>query len=45
MVFINEKLWLGEIKVKLSLDADFASKSAIDKIKKIGGKLTLKNSK
>ena len=35
----------GEIKVKLNIEADFASNSAKEKIEKIGGKLTLKNSK
>ena len=35
----------GEIKVKLNIEADFASKTAKEKIEKIGGKLTLKNSK
>ena len=35
----------GEIKVKLNIEADFVSKTAKEKIEKIGGKLTLKNSK
>ena len=35
----------GEIKVKLNVEADFASSSAKEKIEKIGGKLTLKKSK
>ena len=35
----------GEIKVKINVEADFASSSAKEKIEKIGGKLTLKTSK
>ena len=32
----------GEIKVKINIEADLASKSAVDKLKKIGGSLQLK---
>ena len=35
----------GEIKVKLNIEADFVSNSAKEKIEKIGGKITIKNSK
>ena len=32
----------GEIKVKINIEADLASKSAVDKLKKIGGSIQLK---
>ena len=32
----------GEIKVKINIEVDLASKSAVDKLKKIGGSLQLK---
>tara|TARA_B100001121_G_C18346677_1_gene460553 strand:+ start:42 stop:494 length:453 start_codon:yes stop_codon:yes gene_type:complete len=32
----------GEIKVKINIEADLASKSAVEKLKKIGGSLHLK---
>ena len=35
----------GELKSKLIIEADYASKSAIQKLEKIGGKITLKKSK
>ena len=35
----------GEIKDKLVIEADFISKSAKDKLEKIGGSITLKNAK
>ena len=35
----------GELKSKLIVEADYASKSAIKKLEKIGGKITLKKSK
>ncbi len=35
----------GELKSKLIIETDYASKSAIQKIEKIGGKITLKKSK
>ena len=33
---------MGEIKAKLDIEADFSSKSAKEKIEKIGGKLSIK---
>tara|TARA_B100001996_G_C18389862_1_gene488722 strand:- start:181 stop:639 length:459 start_codon:yes stop_codon:yes gene_type:complete len=38
-------LGTGEIKDKLVIEADFISKSAKDKLEKIGGSITLKNAK
>ena len=38
-------LGTGEIKDKLVIEADFISKSAKDKLEKIGGSITLKNVK
>ena len=35
----------GELKSKLIIEADYASKSAVQKLEKIGGKITLKKSK
>ena len=35
----------GELKTKLIIEADYASKSAVQKLEKIGGKITLKKSK
>ena len=35
----------GELKSKLIIETDYASKSAVQKIEKIGGKITLKKSK
>ena len=35
----------GDITFKIDLEADFASKSAKEKIEKAGGKLSLKNKK
>ena len=35
----------GELKSKLVIEADYASKSAVQKLEKIGGKITLKKSK
>ncbi len=35
-------LGFGEIKVKVNIEADLASKSAIDKLEKIGGSIQLK---
>ena len=35
-------LGVGEIKVKVNIEADLASKSAIDKLEKIGGTVQLK---
>ena len=32
----------GEIKVKINIEADLASKSAVDKLKKVGGSIQLK---
>jgi large subunit ribosomal protein L15 len=32
----------GNINIKLDIEADFSSKSAIEKIEKMGGKLSLK---
>ena len=37
-------LGLGNITTKLDIEADFSSKSAKDKIEKIGGKLSIKKS-
>ena len=33
----------GEIKSKVDIEADYSSKSAIEKIEKVGGKITIKN--
>ena len=33
----------GEIKSKVDIEADYSSKSAIEKIEKAGGKITIKN--
>tara|TARA_B100002052_G_C15755689_1_gene539910 strand:+ start:128 stop:586 length:459 start_codon:yes stop_codon:yes gene_type:complete len=35
----------GELKSKLTIEADYASKTAVQKLEKIGGKITLKKSK
>ena len=35
-------LGFGEIKVKINIEADLASKSAVDKLKKVGGSIQLK---
>ncbi len=35
----------GELKSKLIIEADYVSKSAVQKIEKMGGKITLKKSK
>ena len=35
-------LGFGEIKVKINIEADLASKSAVDKLKKVGGYIQLK---
>ncbi len=35
----------GEIKSKVDIEADYSSKSAIEKIEKAGGKITIKKSK
>ena len=35
----------GEIKVKVNIEANLASKSAVEKLEKIGGKITIKNTK
>ena len=35
-------LGMGEIKTQLDIEADFISKSAKEKIEKIGGKLSIK---
>ena len=35
----------GELKTKLIIEADYASKSAVQKLEKMGGKITLKKSK
>ena len=32
----------GEIKVKINIEADLASKSAVDKLEKIGGSINIK---
>ena len=32
----------GEIKVKINIEADLASKSAVEKLEKIGGSLNIK---
>ena len=32
----------GEIKTKLNIEADFSSKSALEKVEKIGGTISLK---
>ena len=36
-------LSIGEIKSKVDIEADYSSKSAIEKIEKAGGKITIKN--
>ena len=35
----------GNLKSKLIIEADYASKSAVEKLEKIGGKITIKNTK
>tara|TARA_Y100000816_G_C25983263_1_gene513465 strand:- start:164 stop:622 length:459 start_codon:yes stop_codon:yes gene_type:complete len=35
----------GELKSKFSIEADYASKSAVEKLQKIGGKVTIKKIK
>jgi len=35
-------LGTGEIKVKINIEADLASKSAIEKLEKIGGSIQIK---
>ena len=35
-------LGFGEIKSKINIEADLASKSAVDKLEKIGGSIQLK---
>ena len=35
-------LGFGEIKVKVNIEADLASKSAIEKLEKVGGSINLK---